>query len=281
MEEVWKEVFHKGEYVGKKISNTGRMMCDNGVECKLSDNGAGYLTFPIVSAKNEDGKWRSKREYVHRLVATYFLPNPNNLPQVNHKDCDKSNNNVDNLEWSKRSDNINHAHAMGRMTKRTENTDIDVLSVSQVIDLYVSVKRDKVGISEKARQMDLPRTTASSIMNKRSRGVITDRIDAYLLGDIVVYDRMLTLGDLGFPNEESLMKVPRKIVGHNTSGATGVFKTVSKGIAYWVAMFLMPNKKHKTKNFSMSKYGADVAYKLACEWRAKMVAESMGALEAV
>lgn len=58
------------------------------------DNGNGYF---IVSLVNDDNI--RKNYYVHRLVAQAFIPNPNNYPQVNHKDEDKTNNHASNLEW--------------------------------------------------------------------------------------------------------------------------------------------------------------------------------------
>lgn len=57
------------------------------------DNGCGYLQ--VTLCKNGD----KKRHYVHRLVAAAYIPNPNNLPQINHKDENKKNNCISNLEW--------------------------------------------------------------------------------------------------------------------------------------------------------------------------------------
>jgi hypothetical protein len=51
---------------------------------------------------------------VHRLVATHFVPNPNNLPVVNHLDHDYLNNHASNLQWCTQKDNIQHAIAAGR-----------------------------------------------------------------------------------------------------------------------------------------------------------------------
>ena len=49
--------------------------------------------------------------YIHRLVASAFIPNPNNLPQVNHRDENKANNSVSNLEWCDSSYNVNYGTA--------------------------------------------------------------------------------------------------------------------------------------------------------------------------
>lgn len=51
---------------------------------------------------------KNKIQTIHRLVAKAFIPNPNNLPEVNHKDENKSNNRADNLEWCNRSYNVNY-----------------------------------------------------------------------------------------------------------------------------------------------------------------------------
>lgn len=70
---------------------------------KISDNGRGYKK---VGLYTEEGKTINK--YVHRLVAETFIPNPNNLSEVNHIDENKANNSVDNLEWCDRKYNNNY-----------------------------------------------------------------------------------------------------------------------------------------------------------------------------
>lgn len=74
---------------------------------KQHKNNSGY---PIVSIPI-DGKWTTK--LVHRLIAKAFIPNPDNLPQVNHKDCNRANNNVENLEWCTASYNNQYREKYG------------------------------------------------------------------------------------------------------------------------------------------------------------------------
>lgn len=76
---------------------------------KQYPNENGYMK---VNLYDKDGK--CKKKYVHRLVATAFISNPENKPNVNHKDADVKNNNVSNLEWCTQSENIKHAVKLGR-----------------------------------------------------------------------------------------------------------------------------------------------------------------------
>ncbi len=66
-----------------------------------------YLCYTLCKDKTQ------KNISVHRLIAIHYIPNPNNLPQVNHKNGNKLNNNIDNLEWCTASENANHAYNLG------------------------------------------------------------------------------------------------------------------------------------------------------------------------
>ena len=80
----------------------GRLLKLNNVGIECSD---GYMKGVTLSKFGY-----SKRVFVHRLVAEAFIPNPNNLQEVNHKNRDRSDNTVNNLEWISPEDNKNHAH---------------------------------------------------------------------------------------------------------------------------------------------------------------------------
>ena len=89
------------DYFGTKIKvNKYGDVIWNGKKRNIYYNKDGYS---VCSIKTNKG-WRSVQ--VARLVALAFIPNPNNLPEVNHKDYNRKNSNVDNLEWISRRDNV-------------------------------------------------------------------------------------------------------------------------------------------------------------------------------
>lgn len=90
--EIWKDIDgYDGFY---QVSNLGNVRSSKTKQnIYYSDTNKGY--FRVNLYKNKKRKSYS----IHRLVAEYFLDNPNNYPCVNHKDCNKKNNRVDNLEW--------------------------------------------------------------------------------------------------------------------------------------------------------------------------------------
>ena len=117
-------------------------------------NGKGYLRVSI-------GK---KLMFIHRLVAEKYIPNPENKPQVNHKDGNKLNNCVDNLEWVTNQENRNHA----------VDNDLQVTgekcSWAKLTEENVKEIRANPGYENEywARKFKVSRSTISDVVNYRT-----------------------------------------------------------------------------------------------------------------
>lgn len=89
------------------VSRDGRIVNSRNHEKALQNSRDGYIVVNLYC----NGKESKKR--VHRLVAETYIPNPDNKPDVNHKDGNKHNNSVSNLEWTTKSENMIHAYQTG------------------------------------------------------------------------------------------------------------------------------------------------------------------------
>ena len=104
MKEIWLDI--KGYEGLYQVSNLGRIKSLKGRKEKIRKLGLGTSGYNFVGLiKNGMVKYPQ----IHRLVAEAFIPNPENKPQVNHKDKNRQNNVVDNLEWCSAKYNINYS----------------------------------------------------------------------------------------------------------------------------------------------------------------------------
>lgn len=86
---------------------------------KPINHAKGYLTITLMRSKGD-----YVRMYIHRLIATMFVDNPENLPQVNHMDCNKENNHASNLEWVSNLQNRRHAVEHGLQAHKLSAEDV-------------------------------------------------------------------------------------------------------------------------------------------------------------
>ena len=117
MIEIWKPIKnYEGKY---EISNFGRVKSLQRWSKTKFYNREKMLT-PYINKRNgyayiyltKDNKGKNVR--IHRLVAEHFIDNPNNYQDINHKDCNRANNRVDNLEWCTRSYNVKYSFTNGK-----------------------------------------------------------------------------------------------------------------------------------------------------------------------
>lgn len=108
----------------------------------------------------------------HRLGAIAFLPNDNNLPQVNHKDGNKLNNHISNLEWVTNYENISHAFANGLIPKCVGQAQSSTILTDESV-LYIFSSRTDT--DQLASQFNVHPTTINNIKTGKSWGWLTGK----------------------------------------------------------------------------------------------------------
>ena len=173
MKEIWKDIKDfEGLY---QVSNLGRVKSlgkswdlQNGKSFskpeKIMIGGFNTFGYRHVTLMKNNKQYCKK---IHRLVAEAFLDNPNNYPQVNHKNGIKTDNYVSNLEWCNQSHNMQHALSIGLKTMRTcENASRAILTNAQVLE--IRQLKDKLTGIEIAKIYGVSKHTIYNIFTNRT-----------------------------------------------------------------------------------------------------------------
>ena len=176
IEEIWRPI---PNYDGYEVSNYGRVRSIEREIPIISKNGKQFMR--KMKGKELRQSFDGKRNYlhvslgnasinVHRIVANVFIPNPNNLPEVNHKDENKTNNRADNLEWCNRAYNNNYGSLNGKI--RGEGNPKSKFSEDVVREIKASyITNDKeYGIAGLARKYGVSQTHVCAITKGRRWG---------------------------------------------------------------------------------------------------------------
>lgn len=152
--EEWKTI----EGLNYEISNHGR------VRNKTTKR---IRTLEIHDRKYYRVKLNKRNYKVHRLVGLYFISNPDNKPEINHKDGNKLNNHVDNLEWCTPKENVKHALETG-LIKR--------LDKSEVISIYYDCWIKQLPIYQVAKDHEVTESIVGSIKYKNAYTDILSKV---------------------------------------------------------------------------------------------------------
>lgn len=165
-EEIWKDI--EGFEGAYQVSSYGRILSTkkpgitseglHGFLCGLSVNAKNYLQVNL--RLNGFGKTRK----IHRFVVETFIPNPENLPTVNHIDGNKRNNFVDNLEWASYQRNMDHAIDNELINQRGKNHSRVKLTVDQVIAIRDLYSKEDLNYSEMSKIFDINHKAISRII---------------------------------------------------------------------------------------------------------------------
>lgn len=151
MQEIWRKIFYDGSELHYAVSNLGRVInTDSNHILKPLLDGGGYQFVVFTTKKSQHHKFK-----VHRLVALYFIHNPDPVYkiQVNHIDGNKENNRVDNLEWVTAKENAAHAwkHGLSKPKVGTQNgscklSEENVHKICQLLEKNSGLTYTEIGI---------------------------------------------------------------------------------------------------------------------------------------
>ena len=188
MKEIWKKIVYKNVPPIYEVSNLGRIRrIAHELNTKnqfgefptkrkekymhFTNNSNGY---PMFTPQRDKEK---QAHVVHRIVATAFIPNPENKPCVNHKDFDRTNNHLSNLEWVTYRENTLHATQNGVLVSyKGRESNLAKYTEKQVREVY-NLCKSGLSQSKAGAVVGMPRPTVASIMQKVSWRHITDLID--------------------------------------------------------------------------------------------------------
>lgn len=155
-------------YVGIEVSSVGRIRKAANRRRKeriLTDFPKDRDGYCRCSVQRLDGTWTSQP--VHRLVATAFISNPENKPAVNHKDGNRQNNRVENLEWVTPKENVYHSFIEGKrkfvkdVPKKVVLTDFQINEIDKLRTLYT--------VNQIAKLFNIEYQTLKNIIHKRKQ----------------------------------------------------------------------------------------------------------------
>lgn len=150
---IWKKIDGFDNY---SISYDGRVRNDTTLYILKQHIGShGY--YMVNLWQNNKGHWKT----IHRLIATAFVPNPENKPQINHIDGDKQNNNVSNLEWCTRSENQLHRTRVLKKTRFPE----EAINTTRKAVMCIETGKVFRSISEAARECGLWQQSISRVLS--------------------------------------------------------------------------------------------------------------------
>lgn len=153
MLEQWKTISNASNYEVSNLGNVRNKTTKYILKGRITKSG--YLQ---VSIKLDETQ-KFTNQYIHRLVALYWIENPQQKKEVNHIDGNKENNNVDNLEWVTASENQKHRHSIG--INKTSNRRVGKYSKEgELIKEYNS-------IIEAANAEESPRVSIDNVLQGR------------------------------------------------------------------------------------------------------------------